>query len=197
VLLQAREAIDLGTPASGRIPAAGHAATLGTLASSGAWALKGGTGIPQYSETSVGANTAISFTLSPVLKDIMVKYVKQGVSPEETVAAATRVLNVQAGLTVDVIAKPSGLAGYWVLSGAPYQSHTVSTGENTVTFEYTRGETVSEGRLTVICESGGKVISMTSSPVAVGTGYGPVAAPAIPGYKNAAWLDTSDRKSVV
>jgi LPXTG-motif cell wall-anchored protein len=80
-----------------------------------------------------------------------------------------------------------------VLSGDPYQSHTVSADDavNTVVFEYVRGDTASTGTLTVLGKSGDKVIYMTTSQVTVGEDYGKVTAPEIKGYKNGKWLNTS------
>ena len=159
------------------------------------WALKYGIGDPSYSHAQVQPNgTVVTLTLVKVLKTITVNYVKKGVTPEETVATATTVASMQVGTVIDVIAAPADLESHWVLSGQPYKNIEVSAddADNKVTFEYVRGDTVSQGTLTTIATYDGKLVYMGTEQVTVGETYGPVAIPTVVGYKNGELDSASD-----
>ena len=191
VLIQLRENVDTGTSTTALIPTAGHNTVLGTLITSGAWELKGGDGTPSASNSTVGTNIVITFTLSPVTRNITVKYLKQGTA--DPVATATAVTGVQVGKTLDVLAVPTDLLPGWVLTGNPYQSYTVLSGTNEVTFYYADRSLTGAGAVTVIGYSGGKVIYYNvGTPLSVGASYGAVTVPGVTGYKNGAWRNTSD-----
>jgi hypothetical protein len=138
--------------------------------------------------TAVTAADGMIITLEYTkdVADITVHYVEQGTAT--TVATDTIMTAQQIGTNVYVIAQPTDLAAGYTISGLPYQTLTVASGTNEVTFEYVRGT----GVITILGKYSGNVIHYSTQNANLGTAYGPIAAPNITGYTSGTWDSNSD-----
>jgi hypothetical protein len=181
ILAQTSENIAFGTSTSGLIPTNPPQIPTG-------WALKNGTGTPSASDTTVGANTIITFALVKDMRTITVHYYEDGTT--NSVATDTTV-QAQLGVTLYVLSEPTDLNSAYRLKGVPYQQHTVINGVNEVIFYY-EPITGGEGLLTVLGYSSGDIIYYYTETVANGAPYGTVVAATVAGYTNGTWRSASD-----